>query len=205
MSGLFSDVRVGAFAACLIQAHTDRAFATSSTGSARHKIERLLENELPDLLGDVTNTVDLDPWRVRQGALRGKKRPYLQIEHADKDGSKGNLLHGVYWPGSGILLTCIGLDIEADALPLTLYTGLQGKLEAMQGRGMFDAEDRPNLSRLIDLSIPGYDPRITGYRTETVLGSETISIKTDQATIAWPEFRKTMLEQIETRTGRDHD
>lgn len=204
MSGMFSKIEVGAFAQRLIRGHIDRAYATMSTGSARHKSERLMQSEITDLLGQAVSTVNVDPWKSRQGILKGRRIPYLQVDRKTSDNER-EVLHGVYRPGEGIHLSCEGLIIESDALPITLYTGLQAKLEAMLERGVFDGEGRPSLARVIDLSIPGYDPIVTGYETKNILAGEQLDLRTDQDTMPWPEFRREMEGIIEGREGRIHD
>lgn len=204
MSELFSHIEVGAFAQRLIRGHIDRAYATMSTGSARHKSERLMQSEIKDLLGQATSTVNVDAWRSRQGILKGKRIPYLQVDRKT-DEDKREILHGVYRPGEGIHLSCEGLIIESDALPLTIYTALQAKLETLLERGAFEGDKRPALSHLIDLSIPGYDPIVTSYETKNILAGEQIDLRTEQATMSWPEFRKEMENMIQNRQGQSHD
>lgn len=204
MSELFSHIEVGAFAQRLIRGHIDRAYATMSTGSARHKSERLMQSEITDLLGQAASTVNVDAWKSRQGILKGRRIPYLQVDR--KTGKeKREVLHGVYRPGEGIHLSCEGLIIESDALPITIYTALQAKLEALLERGVFEGEERPRLSGLIDLSIPGYDPIVTAYETKNILAGEQLDLRTEQATLSWPEFRKEMETMIQSRQGQSHD
>lgn len=203
-SELFSEIRVGAFAQRLIRGHIDRAFAISSTGSARHNAERLIQSEIADLLGQAAQSVNLDPWRARQGILKGKKIPYLQVDRRGGDEPK-TTLHGVYRPAEGIHLSCEGLIIESKSLPLTIYTALQGKLESMLERGAFDKEEKSTLSRLIDLSIPDYDPVVTSYETKYLLGGEQLDLRTEQSTLTWPDFRKEMEDHISRRKGKAFD
>lgn len=204
MSELFSHIEVGAFAQRLIRGHIDKAYATMSTGSARHKSERLMQSEIADLLGQATSTVNVDAWRSRQGILKGRRIPYLQVDRKTGENER-EILHGVYRPGEGIHLSCEGLIIESDALPITIYTALQAKLEAMLERGVFEGEERPTLSRLIDLSIPGYDPIVTAYETKNILAGEQLDLRTDQPTIAWRHFRREMEDMIKGREGQKHD
>ena len=204
MSELFSDIEVGAFAQRLIRGHIERAYATMSTGSAKHKSERLMQSEITDLLGQTASTVNVDAWKSRQGILKGRRIPYLQVDRKTAEDER-EVLHGVYRPGEGIHLSCEGLIIESEALPLTIYTALQAKLEAMLERGVFEGEERPTLSRLIDLSIPGYDPVVTAYETKNILAGEQIDLRTDQPTVAWPDFRREMEEMIKGREGQNHD
>lgn len=204
MSELFSHIEVGAFAQRLIRGHIDRAYATMSTGSARHKSERLMQSEITDLLGQAASTVNVDAWKSRQGILKGRRIPYLQVDRKTGE-EKREVLHGVYRPGEGIHLSCEGLIIESDALPITIYTALQAKLEALLERGVFEGEERPRLSGLIDLSIPGYDPIVTAYETKNILAGEQLDLRTEQATLSWPEFRKEMETMIQSRQGQSHD
>ena len=204
MPELFSEVRVGAFARRLVTGHIDHGFATMSTGSAKHRAERLLISELPDLLGQASATLDLKPWKVKQGILTGRKIPYLQVNrHTVEDPRE--TLHGVYRAGEGIHLSCEGLIIDSDSLPLTLYTALQAKLEHLLEKGTFETDSRPRLSTLIDLSIPGYDPVVTSYETKYIMGGEQMDLRTDQPTTPWPEFRREIEASIKGREGRAFD
>ena len=204
MSEIFSRVDVGAFAQRLIRGHIDKAYASMSTGSAKHKSERLMQSEITDLLGQVTSTVNIDAWKLRQDVLKGKRVPYLQVDRKTGEDER-EVLHGVYRPGEGIHLSCEGLIIESDALPLTIYTSLQAKLEAMLERGIFETEKRPTLSSIIDLSIPDYDPFVTSYETKNLFGGEQIDIKTDQPTMLWSQFSQEIENIIEGRSGQAFD
>lgn len=196
-----NQTKIGAFAQRLLKAHADHCFATSSTESAKANVMRLLDEDINSLLNGNADSVDLKPWRSRQGPLKGRKTPYVQTSQADGV----TMIDGIYRPGNGIFLTCESLDIDADALPLALYTSLQGKLEAMNDAGVFASEKRPRLKQLIDLSIPDYDPVVTGYLARNLFGSDEISIRTDQPSMDWYEFRLELEQIIETRQGRDYD
>jgi len=97
------------------------------------------------------------------------------------------------------------LTIESDALPLTLYTALLSRLSEIGEPGVFVCPDKPRLSQLIDLSIPGYDPIVTGYEMKAIFGDDMVDMKTEQGFVRWPEFRDSMEKMIEGREGRPYD
>tara|TARA_B100000953_G_scaffold61387_1_gene48844 strand:- start:9848 stop:10459 length:612 start_codon:yes stop_codon:yes gene_type:complete len=203
MTQMFEDVRVGAFAQYLIKTHINRAFATSSTLSARHNAERLMQSELTDLIGQATTTYNLEPWKTRQEIQNGRRVPYLQVDRSGQPVRE--TLYGIYRPDEGMYLSCEGLTIESDALPLTLYTALLSRLSEIGEPGVFVCPDKPRLSQLIDLSIPGYDPIVTGYEMKAIFGDDMVDMKTEQGFVRWPEFRDSMEKMIEGREGRPYD
>lgn len=203
MTQLFQDVRIGAFAQHLIKSHVSRAFATSSTLSARHNCERLMQSELTDLIGQATPTISLNPWEPRKELEHGRNIPYLQLDRSGEPVRE--TVYGIYRPAEGVFLTCEGFDIERDALPLTIYTALISRLGEIGEPGTFVCESKPRLSQLVDLSVPGYDPIITGYEVRQIFSDEHLGLKTEQGFVLWPEFRATMESMIEGREGRPYD
>lgn len=203
MTQMFEKVRVGAFAQYLIKAHISRVFASSSTLSARHNAERLIQVELTDLIGQAATTHNLEPWQTRNEIQNGRRVPYLQVDRSGEPVRE--TLYGIYRPDKGMYLSCEGLTIEHNALPITLYTALLSRLSEISEPGVFVCSDKPRLSQLIDLSIPGYDPIVTGYEMKAIFGDDMVDMKTEQGFVRWPEFRASMEEMIKGREGRLYD
>lgn len=193
------DIEVGALAQNMIRSHVQTLFSRSSTGSAKHLSTRLIEEDIPAIFQD--GELTLNPWKVNATSLKGRKHPFIR---ADSKNGK-TLITGVFVSSEGVTLDCNGINIEDKAYPSVIFVKLLAGIQDLDEKGVFTAEEKTPITKIIDINVPGYDPPATGYKLENIFGGEKIVIETAQNTIKWQDFKAEMISFIDNKVGHAYD